>query len=88
MDFHHQRLTNRVSILNFELQKQKWSLNLESHPGTFEALRWWADIEPATRMRARPSLPPSNGNCGCHAWTRTKTERLNRPPCYFDTTWQ
>ena len=53
-------------------------------PGTFEALRWWADIEPATRMRTRPSLPPSNGNCGRHAWTRTKTERLNRPPCYFD----
>lgn len=26
--------------------------------------------------------------CGCQGWTRTNTERLNRPPCYFDTTWQ
>ena len=25
---------------------------------------------------------------GCQGWTRTNTERLNRPPCYFDTTWQ
>ena len=25
---------------------------------------------------------------GCQSWTRTNTERLNRPPCYFDTTWQ
>ncbi len=25
---------------------------------------------------------------GCQDWTRTNTERLNRPPCYFDTTWQ
>ena len=24
---------------------------------------------------------------GCQGWTRTNTERLNRPPCYFDTTW-
>src|SRR6185436_12616180 len=25
---------------------------------------------------------------GCQSWTRTNTERLNRPPCYFDTTWE
>src|SRR5262245_10207141 len=25
---------------------------------------------------------------GCQSWTRTNTERLNRPPCYFHTTWQ
>ena len=25
---------------------------------------------------------------GCQGWTRTNTERLNRPPCYFHTTWQ
>ena len=25
---------------------------------------------------------------GCQGWTRTNTERLNRPPCYFNTTWQ
>src|SRR5260370_3841751 len=25
---------------------------------------------------------------GCQGWTRTNTERLNRPPCYFDTIWQ
>src|SRR5213078_1883258 len=25
---------------------------------------------------------------GCQSWTRTNTERLNRPPCYFDTIWQ
>lgn len=25
---------------------------------------------------------------GCQGWTRTNTERLNRPSCYFDTTWQ
>ena len=25
---------------------------------------------------------------GYQGWTRTNTERLNRPPCYFDTTWQ
>src|ERR1700690_2904126 len=25
---------------------------------------------------------------GCQGWTRTNTERCNRPPCYFDTTWQ
>ena len=25
---------------------------------------------------------------GCQGWTRTNTERLNRPLCYFDTTWQ
>ena len=24
---------------------------------------------------------------GCQSWTRTNTERLNRPPCYFDTIW-
>lgn len=31
------------------------------------------------------TLHPENG---CQGWTRTNTERLNRPPCYFDTTWQ
>ena len=25
---------------------------------------------------------------GCQGWTRTNTARLNRPACYFDTTWQ
>jgi hypothetical protein len=25
---------------------------------------------------------------GCQGWTRTNTERLNKPPCYFHTTWQ
>ena len=25
---------------------------------------------------------------GCQGWTRTNTVRLNRSPCYFDTTWQ
>ena len=25
---------------------------------------------------------------GCQGWTRTNTVRLNRPPCYFHTTWQ
>ncbi len=25
---------------------------------------------------------------GCQGWTRTNTERLNRPPCYFHTAWQ
>src|SRR5437660_6854833 len=29
-----------------------------------------------------------NPEIGCQGWTRTNTERLNRPPCYFDTTWQ
>ena len=31
------------------------------------------------------TLHPENG---CQGWTRTNTERLNRPPCYFHTTWQ
>ena len=31
---------------------------------------------------------PSVMKSGCQGWTRTNTERLNRPPCYFDTTWQ
>ena len=30
-------------------------------------------------------LPSKNG---CQSWTRTNTARLNRPACYFDTTWQ
>ena len=25
---------------------------------------------------------------GRQGWTRTNTERFNRPSCYFDTTWQ
>ena len=25
---------------------------------------------------------------GCQGWTRTNTERFNKPSCYFDTTWQ
>ena len=46
-------------------------------------------------LHLRP--PPSDGGrllltlhpeIGCQGWTRTNTERLNRPPCYFDTTWQ
>src|ERR1043166_7639013 len=46
-------------------------------------------------LHLRP--PPSEGGrllltlhpeIGCQGWTRTNTERLNRPPCYFDTTWQ
>src|SRR6266853_5523454 len=40
-----------------------------------------------------PTSPPLQGGAnpreiGCQGWTRTNTERLNRPPCYFDTTWQ
>ena len=31
------------------------------------------------------TIHPENG---CQGWTRTNTERLNRPPCYFHTTWQ
>ena len=31
------------------------------------------------------TLHPENG---CQGWTRTNTVRLNRPPCYFHTTWQ
>ena len=36
----------------------------------------------ASRAEAR------GAKAGCQGWTRTNTERLNRPPCYFDTTWQ
>ena len=49
-------------------------------------------------MRERPANPRGLGlstlnyalstKNGCQGWTRTNTERLNRPPCYFDTTWQ
>src|SRR5215470_17550685 len=37
------------------------------------------------RGRLLLTIHPENG---CQGWTRTNTKRLNRPPCYFDTTWQ
>src|SRR6266498_606089 len=50
-----------------------------------------AGVAPATSsFRSRKAgllltLHPENG---CQGWTRTNTERLNRPPCYFHTAWQ
>ena len=39
------------------------------------------------RARSRPAIV-STREIGCQDWTCTNTARLNRPPCYFDTTWQ
>ena len=54
---------------------QKWSGWQELH------------LRPPRSERGRLLLT-LHPEIGCQGWTRTNTERLNRPPCYFDTTWQ
>src|SRR5512137_2355490 len=44
--------------------------------------------DPVFETGAASSYLPAFHKIGCQGWTRTNTERLNRPPCYFDTTWQ
>ena len=51
---------------------------------------------PLANICVHTATPPAFGkpvvarkvlNDGCQGWTRTNTERFNKPPCYFDTTW-
>ena len=42
----------------------------------------------AATLRLSTLNYPLSTKTGCQGWTRTNTARLNRPPCYFDTTWQ
>src|SRR5512137_109103 len=44
--------------------------------------------DPVFETGAASLYLPAFHKIGCQGWTRTNTERLNRPPCYFDTTWQ
>src|SRR5881227_3259574 len=54
---------------------QKWSGWQELH------------LRPPRSKRGRMLLT-IHPEIGCQGWTRTNAERLNRPPCYFETTWQ
>jgi hypothetical protein len=44
--------------------------------------------DPVFETGAASLYLPAFRKIGCQGRTRTNTERLNRPSCYFDTTWQ